>query len=85
VLSTDPRFNGINAPRDATIQVTFTEAVGVDTAWFTLTCAGSGPHTNATFAVGFGGKDQYITPNDNFIAGEQCTVTILRDRIHDHD
>src|SRR6185436_2893264 len=85
VLSSDPRYNGINAPRDATIQVTFTEPVDVDPAWFTLTCAGSGPHTNATFAVGFGGRDHYITPNDNFIAAEQCTVTILKDRIHDQD
>jgi endonuclease G len=85
VLTTDPRFNGTDAPRDATIQVTFTEPVDVDAAWFTLTCASSGPHDSATFAVGFGGKDHYITPNDNFIAGEQCSVTILKDRIHDQD
>ena len=85
VLTTDPRSNGFNAPRDATIQVTFTEPVDVDTGWFTLTCASSGPHASATFAVSFGGRDHYITPNDNFIAGEQCTVTILKDRIHDQD
>jgi endonuclease G, mitochondrial len=85
VLTTDPRFNGTDAPRDATIQVTFTEPVDVDAAWFTLTCASSGPHNSATFAVGFGGKDHYITPNDNFIAGEQCSVAILKDRIHDQD
>ena len=85
VLTTDPRFNSINAPRDATIQVTFTEPVDVDAAWFTLTCAGSGPHSSATFAVSFAGRDHYVTPNDNFIAGELCTVTILKDRIHDQD
>ncbi|MCX6538217.1 MAG: DNA/RNA non-specific endonuclease [Acidobacteria bacterium] len=85
VLSTDPRSNGVNAPRDATIQVTFTEPVDVDSGWFTLTCATSGSHYSATFAAGFGGKDHYITPNDNFTAGEQCTVTILKDRVHDQD
>ena len=85
VLTTDPRSNGFNAPRDATIQVTFTEPVDVDPGWFTLTCGSSGLHTSATFAVGFGGKDHYITPNDNFTPGEQCTVTILRVRIHDQD
>ena len=85
VLSTDPRFNGINAPRDATIQVTFTEPVNVDDAWFTLTCANSGQHHSATFAVSFGGRDHYITPNDNFTAGEQCAITILGNRIHDVD
>ena len=31
------------------------------------------------------GKDRYITPNDNFLAGEQCTVTILKDQVHDQD
>jgi endonuclease G, mitochondrial len=85
VLATDPRGNGINAPRDATIQVTFTEPVDVVPAWFTLTCASSGTHHSATFAIGFGGRDHYITPNDNFIAGEQCTVTILKSQIHDLD
>lgn len=85
VLTTDPRGNAINAPRDATIQVTFTEPVGVDPAWFTLTCASSGTHHSATFAIGFAGRDHYITPNDNFIAGEQCTVTILKNQVHDLD
>jgi len=85
VLSTDPRSNGVNAPRDATILVSFTEPVDVDPAWFTLTCGSSGPHDSATFAVDFAGKDHYITPNDNFIAGEQCTVKIYGNRVHDVD
>src|SRR6185436_3338345 len=82
VLGTDPRSNGINAPRDATMLVTFTEPVDVVDPWFTLTCASSGTHSSATFAVSNGGRDHYITPNDNFTAGEQCTVTILKDQIH---
>lgn len=85
VLTTDPRTNGFDAPRDATIQVTFTEPVDVGFGWFTLVCASSGSHVSATFAVGFGGKDHYITPNDNFTPGEQCTVTILKNMIHDSD
>ena len=39
VLGTEPRTNGSNAPRDATIQVTFTEPVDVAGAWFDITCA----------------------------------------------
>jgi endonuclease G len=85
VLGTDPHSNGINAPRDATIQVTFTEPVDVVDPWFTLTCVSSGPHSSATFAVSGGGRDHYITPNDNFTAGEQCTVTVLKDQVHDVD
>jgi DNA/RNA endonuclease G (NUC1) len=85
VLATDPRTNSVNAPRDATIQVTFTEPVDVDAGWFDLTCASSGTHVSATFAVSFGGRDHYITPNDTFTPGELCTVTLVRDRIHDVD
>jgi hypothetical protein len=85
VFKTDPVRNGLNAPRDATIDVTFTEAVTVDSAWFNITCTSSGEHNSATSALSSGGQDQYITPNDNFIAGEQCTVTIFKDRVHDVD
>ncbi len=85
VFNTDPGKNGQDAPRDATIDVTFTEAVTVDPAWFNITCASSGQHNSATFASNFGGQDQFITPNDNFTAGEQCTVTIFKDRVHDVD
>ena len=82
-MSTDPRTNGVNAPRDATIAVTFTEPVDVIGAWFDITCANSGQHNSATFAGG--GQNHYITPNVNFVAGEQCTVTIFKDQIHDQD
>ncbi|MGH9967435.1 MAG: DNA/RNA non-specific endonuclease [Pyrinomonadaceae bacterium] len=82
VLSTDPRTNGFNAPRDASITVTFTEPVDVVGSWFDITCA-SGQHNSATFAGG--GKQHVITPNLNFVAGEQCTVTIFKDQVHDQD
>ena len=82
VLSTDPRANGANAPRDATIQVTFTEPVDVVGAWFDVTC-GSGQHNDATFAGG--GQSHFITPNVNFVPGELCTVTIFKDQVHDQD
>ena len=36
VFKTDPGRNGQDAPRDATIDVTFTEAVTVDSGWFNL-------------------------------------------------
>ena len=85
MLSTDPRSNGFNAPRDATIQVTFTEPVDVVGLVRHLTCASSGPHNERHVCRRFGGRDHYITPNVNFIAGEQCTVTIFKDQVHDQD
>jgi DNA/RNA endonuclease G (NUC1)/methionine-rich copper-binding protein CopC len=84
VVRTDPRKNGINAPRDASINVTFTEPVSVVDPWFDITCP-SGQHNTATFASTDGGRTHVITPNLNFVAGEQCTVTIFKDQIHDTD
>src|SRR5262249_11722016 len=81
VLSTNPPSNGVNAPRDATVSVTFTEPVDVIGPWFDLTCVSSGQHNSATFAGG--GKEYFITPNLSFVAGEQCTVTIFKDQVHD--
>lgn len=83
VLATDPRPTGVNAPRDATIQVTFTEPVDVIGAWFDLSCATSGTHDSATFAAS--GQSHYITPNVNFVAGELCTVTVFKDQVSDRD
>ena len=83
VLSTDPRTNAINAPRDATLQVNFTESVEATGAWFDITCATTGGHNSAT--VSGGGMSFFITPNDNFIAGETCTATVFKDQIHDSD
>ena len=85
VLSTDPRANGINAPRDATIQVTFTEPVDVDRRVVRHHVRQQRSAQQRDVRRSFGGQDHYITPNDNFIAGEQCTVTIFKDRIHDED
>ena len=83
VLGTDPRVNGASAPRDATIAITFTEPVNVVGAWFDITCAGSGQHSSTTTAGS--GQVHYITPNDNFLPGEQCTVTLFKGQIFDQD
>jgi endonuclease G len=83
VFSSDPRNNGFNAPRDASMTINFTENVDVVGAWYNISCASTGLHNDATVA---GGPKVYvITPNVNFLAGEQCTLTILKDQIHDQD
>ncbi|HEY0156292.1 MAG TPA: DNA/RNA non-specific endonuclease, partial [Thermoanaerobaculia bacterium] len=84
VLSTDPRNTGSNAPRDANITVNFTEPVQVEDGWFTITCATTGQHDSATVAPG-GVTSWIIIPNVNFLAGEQCTVTIVKEFVRDTD
>jgi DNA/RNA endonuclease G (NUC1) len=83
IFRTDPRANATTAPRDATIAVTFTEPVGVAGEWFDLSCTTTGRHTDATFAAS--GQAQYITPNVEFLPGEQCTVTVFKNQVFDLD
>ncbi len=84
IVSTDPSRSGNNAPRDANITVNFSEPVDVNSGWFGIVCATSGVHDDATMASIFGGS-WVIMPNVNFTAGETCTVTILKDFVHDID
>jgi endonuclease G len=85
VLTTDPLPGAVTAPRDATIEVSFTEPVDVSGAWFHLVCSTTGVHDSATTATGPGARDQYITPNANFAAGETCTATVFKDQVSDQD
>jgi endonuclease G len=83
VIGTDPQFGSTIAPRDATIEVNFTEQVNVSAAWFDITCATTGPHHSVTTASN--GSSHYITPNDAFAPGESCTVTVYKDQVSDVD
>ncbi len=85
VFSTDPRNGANTAPRDATVVVSFTEPVNVDSGWYDIACVSTGNHNDATVRSFFGNDTYTITPNVNFAAGEQCTVTIFKDKIHDVD
>ena len=85
VFSTDPRNGATTAPRDATIDINFTEPVTVDDDWYDITCTTTGNHNDATVRSFFGDDTYTITPNLNFFAGEQCTVTIFKDAVHDVD
>lgn len=83
IFSTDPRSTDTRAPRDTSITLNFTEPVNVDEGWFNIQCATSGLHNDATVAGS--SKTYVITPNTSFVSGEQCTVTINKDSIHDQD
>ncbi|HEV7573012.1 MAG TPA: DNA/RNA non-specific endonuclease [Thermoanaerobaculia bacterium] len=82
---TDGNGGSTTAPRDGSVTVNFSEAVDVDANWYTLTCVTSGAHTNATYASNNNKTTWVITPNDNYIPGEQCTATVIATAIHDSD
>ncbi|HEX9506118.1 MAG TPA: DNA/RNA non-specific endonuclease, partial [Acidimicrobiia bacterium] len=86
VQSSDPFPNGTNVPRDASVTVTFSEDVSVDPGWFGIVCATTGAHDGVNdFTLAGGPRTFVITPNTNFLAGEQCTVTLHKDSVHDLD
>jgi DNA/RNA endonuclease G (NUC1) len=74
-----------NTPKDASITISFSEAVNVDNGWYTLSCVQSGAHSDASVYISSDFKSYVITPNINFMYGEQCSFTILRTAIHDQD
>ncbi|HEV8368944.1 MAG TPA: DNA/RNA non-specific endonuclease [Pyrinomonadaceae bacterium] len=85
VLTTDPASNGFNVPHDASISVSFTEPVNVVGDWYNIACADLTTHNDATVVVSNSFKSYLIIPNVNFGFGQQCTVTINKDNVHDQD
>jgi DNA/RNA endonuclease G (NUC1)/fibronectin type 3 domain-containing protein len=84
IVNTDPANNATAAPRDASMIVTFTELVDVDPGWFNINCSVTGVHNDATVVEG-APNTWVITPNVNFVAAEQCSVTIFKTFVHDRD
>jgi DNA/RNA endonuclease G (NUC1) len=85
VAGTDPIAGATNVPYDATITVDFSEPVDVSGNWYDITCTSSGQHNSATVAAYDSFKGYHITPNNGFQFGEQCTVTIFHNNVHDQD
>lgn len=83
VASTTPANTAVDVALDATISVTFSEAVStLDPAWFSLNCTTSGAHA----ATASGGPAAYtLTPVPAFAANEDCTFTVLASEIVDQD
>ncbi|HEX3581609.1 MAG TPA: DNA/RNA non-specific endonuclease [Thermoanaerobaculia bacterium] len=85
VVTVDPSSGNTIAPHDASVTITFSEPVFVDANWFSITCTSTGVHSDATNTSTPDGATWVITPNVSFDAGETCTVTIFKDKVHDVD
>lgn len=74
VVNTNPADSAVNVPLNANIEITFSEQVTVEGAWFEITCDESGVHsatitdTDPTFI---------LNPDNDFSYGEVCTVTVF--------
>ena len=85
VVNTDPAASSITSPHDGSLTVNFSEPVDTDAGWYNVTCNATGLHNDATTAHTTDFKSWVITPNTNFQFGENCTVTINKNAIHDQD
>ena len=82
VLNTTPTNNATNIAVDANISLTFSEAVNVTGAWFTISGATSGSHTAAVT----GGPTTFtLNPDTDFANNEVVTVTIVASQVTDQD
>ena len=82
VSSTVPADQASDVALDATLTVTFNEAVTLTPPWFNLVCASSGPHSASVS----GGPTSYtLTPASAFAANESCTLTVLANGVVDND
>ena len=82
VQTTVPANGATGVAPGADIAVTFSEAVNVAGAWFTISCTTSGAHT----ATVSGGPTAFtLNPDADFAGGESCTVTIVAANVTDQD
>ena len=82
VSSVTPQDGSNNVAVDSTITIVFNEAVSVANGWYEISCSSSGTHAAAIS----GGETSYtLNPNENFVAGESCTVTVFATKVNDRD
>jgi hypothetical protein len=79
---TKPVSGAMDVSVSANIAITFSEAVSVTTATFTVTCASSGGHS---FALSSGPTGFTLDPDADFDRSEVCTVTVIADLVSDQD
>lgn len=84
VVSTTPANNATNVLTDTLVTIQFNEPVTVTAEWSAVQCSQSG--MVAAVSSPAGPSDTYtLTPDDPFIYGEICYVTVLADEISNGD
>ncbi|MGH2382354.1 MAG: ExeM/NucH family extracellular endonuclease, partial [Candidatus Limnocylindria bacterium] len=82
VVSTTPADGAVNVQNDASVDITFSEAVDVADGWYAIDCSDSGAHT----ATESGGPTTFsLDPDIGFTSGDICTVTIAAAAVTDQD
>ncbi|MCS6774606.1 MAG: ExeM/NucH family extracellular endonuclease, partial [Thermoflexales bacterium] len=88
VAAVNPPNSASNVPLNASVTITFSEAVTVTGDWFTLNCSSSGliSATNSASVTVSGGPTTFVlTPTALFAPGETCTLTVFAAQVSDQD
>lgn len=80
VVGSIPANNAVNVQPDADVFIQFSEPVTVTNSWYALQCSLSG--VVAASSAPAGPSDSYtITPDEPFMMGEICHVTVFADQV----
>jgi predicted extracellular nuclease len=82
VLATTPFGGSVGVASDASIGITFSEAVNAVGSWFAISCATTGAHGAS---VSGGPVTFTLDPTLDFASGELCTVTVFSAQVTDVD
>ena len=82
LVALSPAAGEENVALDTILHLTFSEAVDLEENWISMSCEKSG---SVTFSVQHQKDQATLTPQNNLLANDKCTVTVLADRVHDSD
>ena len=82
ISNLSPANNAISVSLDSLLSVQFSEPVAVTPGWFLISCTSSGLH----MADVSGGSETFtLTPQNHFHYDENCTLTIIAQKVSDLD
>lgn len=82
ISNLSPANNAISVSLDSLLSVQFSEPVAVTPSWFLISCTSSGLH----MADVSGGSETFtLTPQNQFHYDENCTLTIIAQKVSDLD
>jgi large repetitive protein len=85
VTATTPTNGAAGRAANASLTITFSEAVNVTGNWLQIVCGTSGTRNVADTVITGGPTTFTVDPNTNFTAGESCTTTVFAAQVTDQD
>ncbi|MCB1559896.1 MAG: tandem-95 repeat protein [Xanthomonadales bacterium] len=85
LIASTPANGANDFPVNSNLSLTFSESVNLGANWFQIICSVSGNRNTGNVVVTGGPGNYEIDPATDFIAGENCTLTLDAGAITDQD